>query len=532
MKREELLKQIAGELDAANVYEEYQTLVNALDSEKIRVGVLGQENSGKTTFINALLETSIPTSNLPSGINYVISYGEENTETKEDKAVIMQSNNLWLKENNVNVLEINREIILDKITQVDLCNILVNCDACIYMLSAQAALSRTDMFILQNLSEIGIPTFLVLSRTELLCDEDYSQVLSFVKDNLNRFSNVQICDKRISLLTKQHSKEIQESVANLLSKTDVATTRLSFNDFYFGYALSKLYSKCQEKINACQEKQEEIEKHAVEKECKLNEKLTEWLKIETQLRQKTTDISDKLRVLLDNRKNDIIRRLSHDIDVCGDIKLFWEKDFPFRLEEMMKVEFQSGIQKVNQELIKTMQWLQDELLKQFRCRMSLTVGVVGDEIHNSTELTDIDIADTNKLKIITRIGTAATVIAAGALFATSGIGGIVMAASMVSGLGAEFFMRKQMNESKDKIKQHLPEIVSRAQIQLVTDFNQKVQNVTDELISNLHTLKSEWQENSQKEIEQEKAIAKYNFSSSKWDNIMDRINQLSLTILN
>ena len=74
MKREELLKQIAGELDAANIYEEFQTLVSALDSEKIRVGVLGQENSGKTTFINALLETSIPTSNLPSGINYVISY--------------------------------------------------------------------------------------------------------------------------------------------------------------------------------------------------------------------------------------------------------------------------------------------------------------------------------------------------------------------------------------------------------------------------------------------------------------------------
>ncbi len=531
MKKEELLKQLADELVSVNVYEEYQTFVSALDSEKIRIGVLGQENSGKTTFINALLEISIPTSNLPSSINYVISYGEENVETKGDKSVIIQSNNLWLKEKNVNVLEINKEIILDKISQVDLCNIFVNCDVCIYVLSAQAALNRTDIFILKNLSEIGMPIFLVLSRTELLSEDDYSQVLSFVKDNLKGFSNVQICEMRISLLTKHHSKELQTSVANLLSKTDVAITRSSFKDFYFGYALSKLYSKCQEKINACQEKQVEIEKHAVEKECKLNEKLTEWLKIETQLRQKTTDISDKLRVLLDNRKNDIIRRLSHDIDMCGDIKLFWEKDFPFRLEEMMKVEIQSGIQKVNQELIKTMQWLQDELLKQFKCRMSLAVGVVGDEIHDSTKLTNIDIADANKLKIVTRIGTAATVVAAGALFATSGIGGIVMAASMVSGLGAEIIIRKQMNESKEKIKQHLPEIVSRAQIQLVTDFNQKIQNVTDELISNLQTLKSEWHENSLKAIEQEKTIAKYNFSYSRWDNIMSRINQLSLTIL-
>ena len=234
---------------SVNVYEEYQTFVSALDSEKIRIGVLGQENSGKTTFINALLEISIPTSNLPSSINYVISYGEENVETKGDKSVIIQSNNLWLKEKNVNVLEINKEIILDKISQVDLCNIFVNCDVCIYVLSAQAALNRTDMFILKNFSEIGMPIFLVLSRTELLSEDDYSQVLSFVKDNLKGFSNVQICEMRISLLTKHHSKELQTSVANLLSKTDVAITRSSFKDFYFGYALSKLYSKCQEKIS-------------------------------------------------------------------------------------------------------------------------------------------------------------------------------------------------------------------------------------------------------------------------------------------
>ena len=92
-------------------------------------------------------------------------------------------------------------------------------------------------------------------------------------------------------------------------------------------------------------------------------------------------------------------------------------------------------------------------------------------------------------------------------------------------------MRKQTNDSKEQIKRNLPEIVSRAQLQIVTEFDQKIQNVTNELISHLQTLKAEWQENSVKAIEQEKAIAIFNFSSAKWDNVMSRINQLSEIIL-
>lgn len=213
----------------------------------------------------------------------------------------------------------------------------------------------------------------------------------------------------------------------------------------------------------------------------MRNKSTEWLKIETQLRERLSDTSNKLRQFLTSRESDMLRRLSHDVDVCGDVKLFWEKDFQFRLEELMKLEIQSATQMVNQELIKTIQWLQDSLLKQFKCRISMASGITNENhIDSMTSASNVEISDTNKLKIVTRIGTAATVIAAGALFATSGIGGIIMAVSMVSGIGAEFFMRKQTNDSKENIKKHLPEIINRAQLQVVTDFDQKIQGLTNE----------------------------------------------------
>lgn len=534
MNKENLLKQTSEELGATSVYEEYKTHIDELTSKKIRIGILGQPNTAKTTFVNALLGTQLPTSNIPSGISYAISHGIENTiqESQSTGFTVVKSNSKWFEKHDVNILEINKDIILDEINQVELCKLFSRCDVCVYLLNAQAALNRTDMFILKNLSDVGISTLLVFSRVDLLSKEDFNEVLEFVNNNLQNCKTIEVLDCKSSLLSTSITSVIENAVDTLLAKVDVAKIRENFENFYLGYALSQLFVKCQEKIDTCKEKQENIEKLAEDKKNKLNEKLTDWLRIETQLRQETSNISERLRNLLENRKSDMLRRLSHDVDVCGDIKLFWEKDFPFRLEEMMKGEIQSVIQMVNQELIKIMQWLQDELLKQFRCKMSLTTGVVGDNQRNSTSLNSIiEIADTNKLKIVARIGTAATVIAAGALFATSGIGGIIMAVSMVSGLGAEFFMRKQTNDSKEQIKRHLPEIVGRAQLQIVTDFNQKIQDVTDELVSHLQTLKTEWEESSIKSIEQEKAIATFNFNPSKWDNVMSRINQLSEIIL-
>ena len=93
-------------------------------------------------------------------------------------------------------------------------------------------------------------------------------------------------------------------------------------------------------------------------------------------------------------------------------------------------------------------------------------------------------------------------------------------------------MRKQANDSKEQIKKHIPDIIERANLQLVTDYDCKVQDVTNELVAHMHTLKADWLESSKKTIEQEKAIANFNFGSNKWDSIMSRINQLGELLIN
>lgn len=533
MNTNELLKQIAAELDAQSVYEEFQCNVAGLKSSKTRLCIIGQPNSGKTTFLNKLLSINLPVASISSNMGYVISFGDVNqSDALNGSYQKIQIDNEWVNNNNLEVIEINKDLVLEELSQIDLCKMLSQCDVCIYVMNSQAAFNRTDKFVLENLNEVAIPTRIVLSRADLMTDDDYAQVIEFVSANVREYSSISLADfSRVSLNVVE-SKILQADVENILNNLNISTSRANFENFYLGYALSKLFEICQSNIVLCLEKQEHIKKLAINKKDELSDKSTEWLKLETQLRQKMSDISTKLRQYLVGRESDMLRRLSHDVDVCGDVKLFWEKDFQFRLEELMNLEIQSASQMVNQELIKTIQWLQDSLLKQFKCKMSIASGIANDNrVDSMSSVSNVEISNTNKLKIVTRIGTAATVIAAGALFATSGIGGIIMAVSMVSGIGADLFMRKQTNDSKENIKKHLPEIISRAQLQIVTDFDQKIQSLTSEFISQLQTLKKEWKDDLTKNIEQEESIATYNFSPSKWENIMSRINQLSEIVL-
>lgn len=522
MDKNQFLQKLSEDLDSKQIYDEYRDNLEKLSSANVRLGVIGQPNTGKTTLINSLIGLDLPVSNLPSGTCYLIKHG---TETKSEGNYII-TNNDWIKEHNLSVEEMSLDIVPDETSVLDLCSFVSRCDACIYLLNAQAALNRTDMFLLNNLKDIHMPVSVVLSRVDLLSESEINEVYSYLESNFVGLDNVRIV--KVSGNIKDSSSEIRNGMNAILKAFDYSVVRKNFENFYFTIAIGKLYEICQSRIDECEEKKKGIEKAASDKLIKLEEKSTQWLVVESSLREKILSITDKLRVFLSDRKEDMLRRLSHDVDVCGDVKLFWEKDFPFRLEEMIRSEMGTATQLVNQELIKVIQWLQDELLKQFRSKISLTTGIVSDKskslIHNSD---DVNVTDLQKLKIVTRIGTAATVIAAGALFATSGIGGIIMAVSMVSGLGAEFFMRRQTNEAREEIKKHLPNIVERANLQIVTDYDAKIQEVTAELVSHIETLKNDWLESSKKTIDQEKAIALFNFGSTKWDSIMNRINQIS-----
>lgn len=87
MDKKQLLKKLSEELSTEHVYDEYIKDVSSLNTDNVRLGIMGQPNTAKTTLINGLLGTKLPVSNLPSQTNYTINYGKvsEDSLVQENK---------------------------------------------------------------------------------------------------------------------------------------------------------------------------------------------------------------------------------------------------------------------------------------------------------------------------------------------------------------------------------------------------------------------------------------------------------------
>lgn len=519
------LKKIAEELSAPEVFEEYHRKAECLKTSFLRLGIIGQPNTGKTSVANTLLGTNLKVSTIPSDTDYEIYYAEKPTSKIANGIELLGTPSSLLKEFNMKVMEHKLDFVPDNVTPIQLGEALSNYDICIYMLNAQAPLNKTDVYTLSNMDELGMKVLVVISRMDLIDDSSKKDILSYIKSNTQKLKNIRLSS--ISGAIYDNSDILQKEVKTLIEDSDIKEQRNEFQKLFATVSIGKLYGLCQSKIEESEKQKDEVNKRFEKRQKDLEAKELAWLSVETQVRKRFFDISDKLRTGLSSKKDEMLRRLNHDVDMAGDVKVFWEKDFSFRFEEYLRAQTLSFTQLVNQEIVKAIQWLQAELFKQFHCKITFTTSTIDSSSKTNISPDDVQVADTQKLKIVTRIGTAATVIGAGTLLATSGIAGIVMGVSIISGLGAEFFMRHKANESKDAIKQHLPSMVDKAYLEVVMDFEKKLQNVTDEIVAHLQTLKADWGADNNKNLEQEKKIATFNCTPTKWNNIMQQINQVS-----
>ena len=533
--KEEILKQIATELGAVPVYDEYMAQVAVINSEKLRIGIMGGPKTSKTTVINALAGTKLPTSAYEPGPDYIVAYGTPATDTTTAESAKAGTTKInadapWLKDLNAELIEIRIDIDADNANQIELSKLVSKCDICIYLMTATQAYNRTDALMLKWLQDTSIPTLAVLSRADTVTE--FQEVVTYVRNCIDGMEGISLFENKLPLFHPDVVAPLQEAVGEIAKKANIDECRGNFANFLLGYALSRLYETCQGKIDECNEKIEKIKATAVERKNRLSDKSTEWMTVETEFRNRITAVVEKLRSLLNERKNEILRTLNHDVDMYnGDLKQFCDVEIPYRLENIMRNEEQGMTQAINQELLKVLQWLQQEVLKHFGCRITLTSNITASQQATNPTSTFNNITDSKKLKVVVTVGRVATVLAGGLLLTSAAIPGITIGIAAIAGLGTELFMRKRSSNDKLTIKNKLPEIVDQIQSKTIVEFNDKIQTVATEIIEHLNTLKSEWVERETSKIEQEETIAVHNFAPTKWEGLMAQINQLCEIVL-
>jgi len=527
----EQIKSLSGQLGCPEVYKDFNSRISMLSGDTTRISVTGNINTGKSSLINALADTKLEVSFLPTGkTNRVVA------KEKASDSSAVESESEWLRSQQLELWEFPIKEMENSLNSFGLH--YVHTDLCVFLTNAQSVLTRDEMSHLDFLEQVGIPTLVVLTKADFLEESSLAEVCSYAKNIIARrkYKSIMLLGDMKGVPVFLLADSVKNAVNAILRNNDVKKkSRMALRRLFEACAITQLFESCTKRMQEIDDKVKKVEDLAIEKENNLSDSLMDWGLLQNKLNERRKETSDKISDSLEKKRTDVIRQLTHSVEMSNDVKLFWEKELPYKLEDIMRNNSQTSMHTINTDVVNTINWLNGEIRRTFHTGLS-TLQPISCTI-DSTSMPNSpnpELADNKNMRIVARVGTAATVIAAATMLAPLGIGGVVMAVSMMAGVGAEFFMNKKQGEAKQKVIELIPNVVDQAQNKLLVDVSDNLYNVYSELVRNLQSFQQQWREEAEKELQNENSVALFNCKKEKekWEGLMVEINSLSEEILN
>jgi len=397
-----------------------------------------------------------------------------------------------------------------------------------YTMSASAPYTKTDDRFLEAADRFDMPVTVLVTGYERLNDgAQKKEVENYIKGKLVRYKNTVWADNPAFLPLEQLSGEIDGMLATLLSRTDVQNHKENFTRFFLLQAIGQLTALCRKNIEKNTAQQEKIRQISRDKTTKLSDQESVWMELELRLQKKRRELEQRLRAELDKRKQDIIQDLEHDIETTQDVKIYWEKHLPYKLDKTMRLELQRLSGMINNSIIESLADLQQQISRNFKKKELPDIQISCDIENHPIDIAELKMSDNRKLRVVTKIGTAVTVLSALIIIPGNPVVGGTLVISALSAAGAEIFMNKKTDSSRSKAKNELPVLVDNLIVSYVSHISDKIKESYREILKNARNERDRWHEQNLKDISQEEQIALYNTVTDKWENCLEKLNEIA-----
>ena len=155
------IKSISDTLECQFIYDSLVKRIQKIQRKSIVIGVLGAANAGKSSIINALAGTSLPTSFLSSMQSNFVSF-------KNEGMSVVISSSEWMKTLQISFLEKVEKMFSCESEDIEYATYFADFDSCLYIIDAQMAYTKNDALIIEHLKKLGIPTLVCVSKYEKL----------------------------------------------------------------------------------------------------------------------------------------------------------------------------------------------------------------------------------------------------------------------------------------------------------------------------------------------------------------------------
>lgn len=184
-----------------------------------------------------------------------------------------------------------------------------------------------------------------------------------------------------------------------------------------------------------------------------------WVKLKLDLTQRSRAMTDAMLKYIDTQSDDLLRRLRHDVDVYPDPKTYYQKELPYKLEDVVNGDLRKLAELMSKGFNANLTWLQS-VLKSFGVK-SFNVPFMTHQLDSEEYVQeDLELIDIHATKLKARAGTLVTCLA------LSPYGIAVFAGSMIAGTIAEELMLSRAQQSRELIQECLPDIIARYKSQM------------------------------------------------------------------
>ena len=514
--------------------------------ETINVAVVGSPNSGKSSRLNALLGRKIlPVSGLASNCTFFIQptrSGEDErfsilgiSGSLADLASAIETNQAnpkeyrihvasdWLSAKSIRLLE---KPALDA-TDEELDALIEEClrevDLVVLLIDALMPVKRSELKFMNVCAQRKLPIIVAMSKGDKVPDDEREVVMAYVAKHVESCeAGIPVIDTRITSTLIGGIDELKQVIEHRLARADLDAIRREQIRLALLTAINIIMVAARTGNEAQSKSQAELDGEIKQRQQQLDTMSLEWIKLEQALHQKRQSVDDQIRTFIEENQNTILEGLFYDLERNNDIKTWWQRDLPFRLQRELKTLAGQLSASINMRISNDVKWLQEELLRRLKFPLQALAEPTLSVRETELTQTDLSLSDSHRFKIISRLGTAASVIMAGSLLATAGVGGIALAASALAGLTAEQVALYNTRKDRGVVRDEIQKLVQQASHEYTIDISRKLKAGYDQIISGLKQHQERWQ---QAQVQSLIAYTQKNRTSSSvnWQAILGEI---------
>lgn len=556
LKQAKLLSQEVGHLETVAVLDHLEKI---LPKKTVRLLVVGGANSGKSCLINGLAQLDLlPVSMLKTEYNVNLvqlqTPGEPFFRITEKDGVVLHPDHRCLSElipamrgdipegvtfelnlndgifSNLD-LQIMEMSALDgpdsEIAQLTE-QYLLQADIVTLVTDALMPLRRSEAYLLAESCERSVPTFIAVNKCDMVTEEEKNEILTYI----NQFTQKQSKPAGVFPISAKFPdrfacNDLRSAIVQSISDPDILASRVGRIPHILLGALAPVLAATEAGRLEIQQQENEIKKQSKNRQLDVESQGLLWERIDLEFEQRRQKVEDYIREQLSKKKEFLVNDLEYDLQRSNDIKAWWNRDLPYRLQRDFRQQIDLIAGNVNKMLASDMKWLKDTMFKAFKFPLECVSGAMTDIESVTPSANDVPLSDIHILKMVSRVGTVVAVITTGTLLATAGIGGLALASSLGASLAAEQLMRIKSKKDRTVVRAELDKVVEKGERECLAVLSARLRKTYEDILLQVKQHQSRWEQRQAEATEAaDRQAKKMSKTSSDWIRLEEQVRTL------